>query len=73
MSLRQPIICGIWLFADEAQEAEAIQVLNAIFDMREHQSAAPPVMAKIAYACAMLYFVLHDDRKVGQKWKKNET
>ncbi|KAI0223074.1 Zinc finger MYND domain-containing protein 12 [Lamellibrachia satsuma] len=45
---------------DEAQEAEAIQVLNAVYDMREQQHAAPAVMAKIAYACSMLYFVLHD-------------
>ncbi|KAK2172784.1 hypothetical protein NP493_927g00058 [Ridgeia piscesae] len=45
---------------DEAQEAEAIQVLNAIYDMREQQRATAQVMAKIAYAVTMLYTVLHD-------------
>ena len=47
--------------SDEAQEAEAIQVLNAIFDMRDHQpECKTEIKAKIAHATAMLYFVLHD-------------
>ncbi|XP_064611450.1 zinc finger MYND domain-containing protein 12-like [Liolophura sinensis] len=46
---------------DEAQEAEAIQVLNAVFDMREHQpNRKPEDMARIAYSLAMLYYVLYD-------------
>ena len=51
--------------ADEAQEAEAIQVLNAIYDMREHQPGSrPETMATIAHALAMLYFLLHELEKV---------
>ena len=50
---------------DEAQEAEAIQVLNAIYDMREHQSGnKSSSIAKVAHALAMLYFILHDIEKV---------
>ncbi|ELT99877.1 hypothetical protein CAPTEDRAFT_225144 [Capitella teleta] len=46
---------------DEAQEAEAIQVLNAIFDMRENQAgSAPESLAKVSHALAMLYYLLHD-------------
>ena len=53
---------------DEAQEAEAIQVLNAIFDMREHQASnKPDSIARVAHALAMLYFILHDIEKVIKK------
>ena len=53
------------VIADEAQEAEAIQVLNAIYDMREHSpNAKPEAMATIAHALAMLYFLLHDLERV---------
>ena len=54
------------LLADEAQEAEAVQVLNSIYDMREHQSNRQPEdMATVCHALAMLYFVLKDLNKVG--------
>ena len=50
---------------DEAQEAEAVQVLNAIYDMREHQTNRKPHdLAKVSYALAMLYFILTDILKV---------
>ena len=53
-------------YSDEAQEAEAIQVLNSIYDMREHQSNRQPEdMATVCHALAMLYFVLRDISKVG--------
>lgn len=48
-------------FIDEAQEAEAIQILSAVFDIRE-QSSKPnvPAIAKICHTLAMLYFILDD-------------
>ena len=53
------------LSADEAQEAEAVQVLNSIYDMREHQpNRQPEDMARVCHALAMLYFVLSDISKV---------
>jgi len=52
-------------YTDEAQEAEAIQVLNAIFDIWEQQaSKKPELIAKITHALAMLYFMLQDLNKV---------
>ncbi|KAL5014322.1 hypothetical protein ScPMuIL_008592 [Solemya velum] len=46
---------------DEAQEAEAVQVLNAICDMREHQpTRRPHDLAMVYHALAMLYFILSD-------------
>ena len=57
---------------DEAQEAEAIQVLNAIYDMREHQSnRKAETIATIAHSLAMLYFILHDIEKVLRAWLNN--
>lgn len=51
---------------DEAQEAEAIQVLNSIYDMREHQpSRFPQDLASVCHALAMLYFLRQDIKKVG--------
>ena len=53
------------LLPDEAQEAEAIQVLNAIYDMQEHQqNRQPQDLATISHALAMLYFILTDISKV---------
>lgn len=50
---------------DEAQEAEAIQVINAILDLREQQSVqTPAVMCKIYFTTAMLQFILGDMPKV---------
>jgi TPP-dependent trihydroxycyclohexane-1,2-dione (THcHDO) dehydratase len=52
-------------FSDEAQEAEAVQVLNSVFDMREHQTNRQPEdMARVSHALAMLYYVLGDISKV---------
>lgn len=51
--------------SDEAQEAEAIQVVNAILDLREQQSVqTPAVMCKIYFTTAMLQFILGDMPKV---------
>lgn len=52
-------------FSDEAQEAEAVQVLNSVYDMREHQTNRQPEdMARVCHALAMLYYVLTDISKV---------
>lgn len=52
-------------FLDEAQEAEAIQVVNAILDLREQQTVqTPAVMCKIYFTTAMLQFILGDMPKV---------
>lgn len=46
---------------DEAQEAEAIQVVNAMLDLREQQTVqTPAVMCKIYFTTAMLQFILGD-------------
>lgn len=56
---------------DEAQEAEAIQVLNAIYDMRETQpSNKVELMAKVSHALAMLYYLLHDVHKAKEFGRK---
>ena len=40
-------------------------MLNAIYDMREHQSnRKAETIATIAHSLAMLYFILHDIEKV---------
>ena len=50
---------------DEAQEAEAIQVLNSIYDMREHTpTRRAQDLVTICHALAMLYFILADLHKV---------
>ena len=56
-------VCHL-LFPDEAQEAEAIQVLNAIYDMNENQDMQAESTAKISHALAMLYYTLHDIERV---------
>ncbi|XP_033764083.1 zinc finger MYND domain-containing protein 12-like [Pecten maximus] len=56
---------------DEAQEAEAVQVLNAIYDMREHQSnRRAQDLAKVSHALAMLYFILMDISKAKEFGRK---
>lgn len=56
---------------DEAQEAEAIQVLNAIYDMQEHQQTRRPQdLATICHALAMLYFILMDIPKAKEFGRK---
>jgi hypothetical protein len=54
-----------YFFIDEAQEAEAIQVIHAMLDIREQQSVqSPSIMFKIYFTVAMLQFVLGDMTKV---------
>jgi len=49
---------------DEAQEAEAIQMLNAIFDIREQSSKVNfPALFTITQTLSMLYFLLGDIAK----------
>lgn len=56
---------------DEAQEAEAIQVLNAIYDMREQQKDIEAVeVANIAYSLAMLHYILDDVNKAKEFGRK---
>ncbi|XP_013404320.1 zinc finger MYND domain-containing protein 12 [Lingula anatina] len=56
---------------DEAQEAEAKQVLNAIYDIRDQQSnKKPEIVAKICHALAMLYFILHEVEKAKEYGRK---
>lgn len=63
--LRVTFTSNIPLVADEAQEAEAKQVLHSIHDIRE-QSANEDitVIAKVKHALSMLYFLLKDTLKV---------
>lgn len=56
---------------DEAQEAEAVQVLNAIYDMREHQqNRKPQDLARICHALSMLYYILLDIPKAKEFGRK---
>lgn len=57
---------------DEAQEAEAVQILNSIYDnMREHQSSRKPEdFARVSHALAMLYFILNDISKAKEFGRK---
>jgi len=57
---------------DEAQEAEAVQVLNAIHDMREQQGAdsSPSSKAAISYALAMLYYILRENARAVEFCRK---
>ena len=55
----------MFLPVDEAQEAEAVQVLSAILEVREQQAVqSAAVMSKIYLTLAMLYYVLHDAKQV---------
>ena len=63
------LVCLV--FPDEAQEAEAIQVLNAIYDMNENQDMPGEATAKISYALAMLYYTLHDIERVSNTIQNN--
>jgi len=56
---------------DEAQEAEAIQVLNSIYDMREHQpSNRSQDLVSACHTLAMLYFVLRDIKRAKEFGRK---
>ena len=54
----------IFILSDEAQEAEAIQVLNAIYDTCESEEMPAETIARNAYALAMLYYTIHDIERV---------
>jgi len=57
---------------DEAQEAEAVQILNSIHDIREHQTARQPTdLAQACHALAMLYFVLGDLKRAKEYGRKS--
>ncbi|XP_033642207.1 zinc finger MYND domain-containing protein 12-like [Asterias rubens] len=59
---------------DEAQEAEAKQVLHSIHDIREqvtNQDAA--AMATVGHALAMLYYLLDDIHKATELGQKAQT
>lgn len=59
-------------YLDEAQTAEAKQVLNAIFDLRQQQTDDKynEKRMKIAYTLSMLYCLLSDEDKVSKKKEK---
>ena len=46
------------------QVAEAVQVLNAIYDMYRNQNIQAESTARVVYALAMLYFTLHNIEQV---------
>ena len=51
--------CRVTL-TDEAQEAEAVQVLGAILELRENQAVrAPAVMSNIYFTTAMMNLLFH--------------
>lgn len=53
------------LFLDEAKGAEAVQVLNAILELRSKQTSPSPfIMMEILMALSMLYFVQEDYQQV---------
>lgn len=61
-----------WL--DETQEAEAVQVLNSVFDIREQAPKPEPIkIARIAHALAMLYYLLRDLPKASEFGEKALT
>ena len=50
---------------DEAQAAEAVQVLNAILELRENQAVQQSsVMSNIYYALALLHMILDNFQQV---------
>ncbi|XP_072281963.1 zinc finger MYND domain-containing protein 12 [Pyxicephalus adspersus] len=53
---------------DENQEAEALQILSAIYDIREQAAKKEPAkMTKVLHALAMLHY-LRMDFKAAQEW-----
>lgn len=60
-------------FLDEAQGAEAVQILNAILEVREKQSSSTPsVLLKVYFTLAMLYLVLQD-KSLAKKFSEKAT
>lgn len=59
------------LDAAEAQQAEAIRVLNAVLDVREQAPKQQPgETARVLHALAMLYYLILDLSKVSLAWRK---
>ena len=53
------------LSLDEAQEAEVVQVLGAILELRENQAVqTPSIMCSIYFTTAMMHLVLNNFEKV---------
>ncbi|XP_066462829.1 zinc finger MYND domain-containing protein 12 [Eleutherodactylus coqui] len=58
-------------YLDENQEAEALQILSAIYDIREQAPKKEPnKMAKILHALTMLFFLSRDFNKASEWGKK---
>ncbi|KAH9513513.1 Zinc finger MYND domain-containing protein 12 [Bulinus truncatus] len=56
---------------DAAQDAEAIQILTSIYDIRDHQvNRQAQDVARTCHALAMLYFVLGDIKKAKEFGRK---
>ncbi|CAL1527234.1 unnamed protein product [Lymnaea stagnalis] len=56
---------------DAAQDAEAIQILSSIYDIREHQiSRQAQDLTRTCHAMAMLYFVLGEIKKAKEFGRK---
>ncbi|XP_059167425.1 zinc finger MYND domain-containing protein 12-like [Physella acuta] len=56
---------------DAAQDAEAVQILTSIYDIREHQTNRQAQdLAQTCHALAMLYFVLGDIKKAKEFGRK---
>ncbi|KAM4014703.1 zinc finger MYND domain-containing protein 12 [Anomaloglossus baeobatrachus] len=56
---------------DENQEAEAVQILSAIYDIREQAPKKDPAkIARIMHTLAMLYFLIRDFHKASEWAKK---
>ncbi|CAB4031740.1 zinc finger MYND domain-containing 12-like [Paramuricea clavata] len=58
----------------EAQEAEAIQVLNAVLELREQQTVQnASIMCKVYYTLTMLHFILNDSKQAEEFAGKAKT
>ncbi len=60
LKMQEPLCISTFVhIADEAEEAEAVQVLNAIYDIRENQPGVSPlILTRITYSLALLYHLL---------------
>lgn len=58
-------------FLDQAQEAEAIQTLSAVLDMRDQSPRRQPaVISRICLTLAMLFYILDDVNKAKEYGRK---
>ncbi|KAJ1557785.1 Zinc finger MYND domain-containing protein 12, partial [Nowakowskiella sp. JEL0078] len=51
------------IFLDEAQQAEAVQMLNAILDYRNQQSKSPSGCAEVRFVLGLLYHACNQNEK----------